>query len=50
MSQPLINQIIEIGSKLVPVDAHVGAGQCCDLLAGNEGAPAGPQGPKLGDR
>ncbi len=50
MSQPLIDHIIKVGSKLFPVDAHVRARQRRDLFAGNEATPSGPQGPKLGDR
>jgi hypothetical protein len=50
MSQSLVDHVIEVGSELVRVDAHAGARQLRDLVAGDEGALAGPQGPELGDR
>src|SRR5664280_937116 len=49
-SQSLVDHLVEVSSKSMPVDSHANCRQRRDLLAGDEGAAAGLDRPKLGDR
>src|SRR5664279_1844017 len=49
ISPQLIDHGIEVGAKLVTIDAHVCCGQRRDVRPGDEGAPTGTPRSKLGD-
>ena len=48
-SEALVDDPVEVGSELAPVDVRSPLRQCRDLGPGDEGAAAGPGGAKLGD-
>lgn len=50
MSQSLIDHVIEVDGQLGRAATHIRAGQPCNLFPGDNGAAAGAQQSRLGNR